>query len=264
MYLNCHSYYSFRYGTLSVKNLVALAQSQDIKSLALTDINNTSACFDFIEACVQAGIKPLIGIEFRNDDKLRFIALAKNMSGFETMNRYLSEKNFQKEAIDERAPEWEDCFIIYPIDIQEPESLSENEFIGIKVDEVNRALHPEFTAVKHKMIIQHPVTVSSRHSHEVHKMLRAIDHNTLITKLDEKWIASEKEHIVSLQRLLDKYTRLPEAIVNGQKIVDGCSIHYEFGVNQNRKTFTGSGPKMDTAFVMKQRIPRLIHVFRKK
>lgn len=240
MYLNCHSYYSFRYGTLSVEDLIALAIRQDIKSLALTDINNTSACFDFIKACTEAGIKPLIGIEFRNGEALQFIALAKNMIGFEKMNRYLSEKNFQKESIDARPPNWEECYIIYPLAETDLVALRENEFIGIKVDEVNRALHPQFSTFRHKMIIQHPVTVSSRQSHEVHKMLRAIDHNTLITKLEQESIASEKEHIVSLQRLLDKYTRLPEAIVNAHRVVDSCSIHYTFGQNQNRKTFTGS------------------------
>ncbi|MFT5620579.1 MAG: DNA polymerase III alpha subunit, partial [Flavobacteriaceae bacterium] len=47
MYINCHSYYSLRYGTLSEKELLALAQHMQLSHFALTDINNTSACLNF-------------------------------------------------------------------------------------------------------------------------------------------------------------------------------------------------------------------------
>ena len=49
MYLNCHSYYSLRYGTFSEVDLLKLAQENSINALALTDINNTSACLSFVK-----------------------------------------------------------------------------------------------------------------------------------------------------------------------------------------------------------------------
>ncbi|MFN6946225.1 MAG: PHP domain-containing protein, partial [Cytophagaceae bacterium] len=47
MYLNCHSWFSLRYGTFSPEELVAEALDKGAEALALTDINNTSATFDF-------------------------------------------------------------------------------------------------------------------------------------------------------------------------------------------------------------------------
>jgi DNA polymerase III alpha subunit len=41
MYLNTHSYYSLRYGTMSPERVVEEALRNEIKALALTDINNT-------------------------------------------------------------------------------------------------------------------------------------------------------------------------------------------------------------------------------
>ncbi|MCX6193807.1 MAG: PHP domain-containing protein [Cytophagales bacterium] len=53
MYLNCHSYYSLRYGTLSPEQLVQEAKARGITSLALTDIHRSSGVFDFVQACQQ-------------------------------------------------------------------------------------------------------------------------------------------------------------------------------------------------------------------
>ena len=67
MYLNCHSYYSLRYGAMSEVDLLEYAQRMQVQSIALTDINNTSACLNFIRKAKTYDIKPLVGIDIRND-----------------------------------------------------------------------------------------------------------------------------------------------------------------------------------------------------
>jgi DNA polymerase III alpha subunit len=51
MLYTARSYYSLRYGTMPVEKLVEEAGKRNIGALALTDINNSSACFDFAELC---------------------------------------------------------------------------------------------------------------------------------------------------------------------------------------------------------------------
>ena len=51
MYLNCHTFYSLKYGTLSPQQLVSEALDKGAEALALTDINNTSAAFEFYREC---------------------------------------------------------------------------------------------------------------------------------------------------------------------------------------------------------------------
>ncbi|MFM9908477.1 MAG: PHP domain-containing protein, partial [Chitinophagaceae bacterium] len=65
MYLNCHSYFSFKYGTISVPQLLTEAQCKGVGSFVLTDINNTSACLEFIREAPKYAIKPIVGIDFR-------------------------------------------------------------------------------------------------------------------------------------------------------------------------------------------------------
>ena len=59
MYLSSHSYYSLRYGTIPPEELLQLAAENNIKSLALTDINNTSAGLDFIRLLTNNPLLPL-------------------------------------------------------------------------------------------------------------------------------------------------------------------------------------------------------------
>lgn len=92
MFLNCHTYFSLRYGTLSPRQLAEKAAQWNIRTLALTDINNTSCALEFIGACRSAGVNPVLGIDFRDaDGQQLFIGLARNAAGWKALNRLLSE-----------------------------------------------------------------------------------------------------------------------------------------------------------------------------
>jgi len=67
MYINCHSYYSLRYGTLSIEKLVEEAKAMSVQTLALTDINNSTGIMDFVRICRENAIRPIAGIEFRSN-----------------------------------------------------------------------------------------------------------------------------------------------------------------------------------------------------
>ena len=95
MYLNCHSYYSLRYGTMSVEQLVQKALAAGIDAVVLTDINNSTGIPEFAGECSKNGIRPVAGIEFRNDNELQYIGIARNNSGLRELNGFLSELNFK-------------------------------------------------------------------------------------------------------------------------------------------------------------------------
>ena len=66
MLLNCHSWFSLKYGTISPENLLEVLSGKGFTNVALTDINNTSAAIDFVRLAEQYNIKPVLGIDFRN------------------------------------------------------------------------------------------------------------------------------------------------------------------------------------------------------
>src|SRR5476651_952582 len=131
MYLNCRSYHSLRYGTIPLDELVQQAKNCGIKAMALTDINTVTGIYDFIKECKAVDIKPLVGIEFRYNNKLHFVGLAKNKDGIGEMCRLLTKHNFENTPLPLFAPDFNNVAVIYPME-NIPLVLKDYEYIGIR------------------------------------------------------------------------------------------------------------------------------------
>lgn len=244
MYLNCHSFHSLRYGTLSIDELIYKASQLGTKALVLTDINTVTAIYDFKKECEKAGIKPIAGIEIRKENKLLYIAIAKEFSGIGEVNQVLTEHNCDGVELSETAPNYNQVFVIYPIQ-NIPETLKENEFIGIREEELNLLIRPEFRDKINKMVVLQPVTFSTKKEYNLHRILRAIDGNTLISKLSENEICRKSEHFKLEIDLINSFEHYPQIINNTKNIISECSfefIYKERGSteNKNKKYFTKS------------------------
>ena len=86
MLINCHSWFSLKYGAISPEKLLEFLSEKGYTNVALTDINNTSASIDFVRMAHQYNIKPVLGIDFRNGIQQKYIGLAKNIEGFRALN----------------------------------------------------------------------------------------------------------------------------------------------------------------------------------
>src|SRR3954469_15173321 len=144
MYLNCKTYYSFRFGTFSTGGLVEAAVNNGVTALALTNINTTCDLWDFVKLCGEAGIKPNVGVEVRNEDKLLYILLAANNNGLVWINEFLSNHLLNNQPFPEPFPQqvffndtW-DGFVIYPLSGKPLDDLLSNERIGVLPWEVNK------------------------------------------------------------------------------------------------------------------------------
>ncbi|MBD1425691.1 PHP domain-containing protein [Sphingobacterium arenae] len=136
MYLNCHSYHSLRYGTLPLETLVQQALACGVTSLALTDINTVTGIYDFVKICRKVGIKPVVGMEFREGNRLRYIGLAKTQRGIGELCRLLTARNCEGIPLPDRAPDFQDVITIYPLS-NVPQQLGTDEYIGIRPSELN-------------------------------------------------------------------------------------------------------------------------------
>ena len=113
MYLNCHSYYSLRYGTIPVESLVQEGLKYSSEYLALTDINGTTGVFDFVKSCREVGIKPIVGVEFRKGDRLLYIGLAKNQDGFRELNELLTKTNLGEMPMPLQSPSFKNVLVFF-------------------------------------------------------------------------------------------------------------------------------------------------------
>jgi len=237
MYLNCHSFHSLRYGTLPISDLVSLGKACGVSAMALTDINTVTGIYDFYRLCLEAGIRPIVGMELREDHKLRYIALAKNRSGLGEINRLRTKHNLEGTPLAELAPAFENVTVIYPLG-NTPEALRPFEYIGIRPEELSMLIRPQWKDRLDKMVVLQPVTFKGKAEYNLHRILRAIDLNTLGSKLTPEDYCAASEILAPLEALIAKYSQYSRILQNTYTLMEGCHFEYEFKVPRNKKHYT--------------------------
>lgn len=265
MYLNCHTSLSFKYGTLSVEELFAEAKRCGVTKLALTEINNTASYIEMLRICEQNravgnglnkfggpayDLEIAVGVEFRRENQLQYVALAKSNSGFEEINRFLSFQNVSGKSLSPRAPQFNHVYIIYPYKKESPEALLDHEFIGVGTNDLSSfMLDKGYRLFKNKYVILQPVTFANKIDFNIHRLLRAIDKNTLLSKLPAHEQASENEIMKPEASLEQDFKRYPQLIHNTRKLLDECRIDFKLGEDKNKKDLTGS-PESDWDYLI--------------
>src|SRR5690554_183057 len=239
MLLNVHSYYSLRYGTLNIEQLVEGLILNGYDTAVLTDINNSSAAFNFIKECRKNGFNGLVGMEFRNADELLFIGIAKNEEGFRELNELMTVANRKNSLLPFMAPEFNNVFVVYPFGKNLLRSLRDYEYIGIRPDQLNR-IALEAQSAHQRYVILKPLSVGDEQSHLLHRQLRAIDHNLLISQLKPTQVAPANEVFIPKASLLELYKDFPQLIRNTEKLLQECSFDFNFKSVKNKGNFKGS------------------------
>lgn len=246
MYINCHSYYSLRFGTFSEVELLKLAKEQGITTLALTDINNTSACMNFVRKAKDYAIKPIIGIDFRNGAQQSFVGIAKNNAGFQELNAFLSHHSHNKLPISNDAPDFKNVYVVYPFEkvmLTEKRQFKAHEYIGVSVEELKKLPFSKYKTFTDKLVIQQQVTVRTKRDFNAHRLLRAIDKNTLLSKLETTEECKLTDRMLPFEELMQAYELYPNIIENTKHILHTCTIDFEFGqdrITQNQSVYLDS------------------------
>jgi len=249
MYLNCHSWYSFKYGTLSIDRLSALAESVVPHRLTLTDINTMSGCIEFAKILSEKGLRYNLGVEFRRGDKVLYVLIARDETGFAEINAHLSQFNPEAEVWEHSADESfsDHVLVIYPLaSFREPgfRMLKANEYVGVAPHEVRSTFSLRAKVGASKLIALPTLTFLHSRHYSFHKVLRAIDQNKLISRLCSFETASPYEYFHTPAELELAYSGLPDALQRTRDLSESCDLQLNFSQNKTFASFYGS-PALD-------------------
>ncbi len=115
-----------------------------------------------------------------------------------------------------------------------------NEFIGIKPGEINLLATSRYRYSQQHLMALIPVTFPDDDEFELHRHLRAIDNNTLLSRINGEDCASPSEKFIPPDFIPVLYEDYPEVIRNTMRIADECHIDIDFSTLKNKSTFTGS------------------------
>jgi DNA polymerase-3 subunit alpha len=240
--LNCHTYYSFGYGTYAPKDLLDHAQQHGHQAYAITDINNTSGVLSSLQYAAKKNMHVIPGVDFRNGVSQCYIALAQNNTGYQEINQHLSNHLHHNTPFNSRAHEFNHAFVIYPFATYKGWPLKYNEFIGIAIHELNQL---QFSSIKNqtnKLVALHQISFASPKHFNAHRLLRAIHTNNLLSKLPKTEQAYGHEQMLTDHEIVNNYAAFPYIIANTNAILNSCKVDIEFNklANKNLKHYTTS------------------------
>ncbi len=234
MLLNCHTHYSMRYGLFSVEELIDEVRQKAYSRFVLTDINTTSACLETVRQCQEKNIRPILGIDFRNGIRPCYIGIAMNNEGYYELNGHLSSHLHNEEKFFSPAPDFNHAFVVYPFPVYNGFPLRENEFIGISPSELSKLPFSKYARLTKKMVVLQPVTFRNKIHYNAHRLLRAIDKNVVLSKLELQDQTSPQEVMPDKNELYSTFSQYPEIIANTEFLLDSCSIHFDYGKMSNK------------------------------
>jgi error-prone DNA polymerase len=248
VYLNCHSWFSLRYGTIRPEELLALCRDSGVEAAAFTDINNTSACLDFLRLAPKYGVRAVTGIDFRNGAQRCYVGIAKNNEGFRELNEHLSEHLHAGKPFGAEAPAFAHCVIIYPLrlltqGIIRLHRLPEYAYIGVHSHERNLLRFSAAAHALHRCVILETVTFRNQRDFNIHRLLRTIDNNTLLSRLPKSEEGLRHHGMRPVHELMAEFSDFPELIANTRAVLDTCAVHFGFGEEVtpfNQRSYTGS------------------------
>ncbi len=228
---------------MKLEELLDLAVENGLKTFALTDINNTSVCLDFVRLSSKYAIKPVLGVDFRNGATQQFILLAKNNEGFKKINAYLSSfLHDDSLKIPERAVFIEESYVIYPYQKGKDYDLKAHEYLGVKPSDLNTLKFSKWNKQREKLVVLKTVSFQNKKGFNTHRLLRAIDNNTLLSKLPIEEQGCESDQILAPEALKTRYADCPELIKHTQRLLDNCHIDFDFSQNtpNNQRSYTNN------------------------
>jgi error-prone DNA polymerase len=251
--INNHTYYSLRYGVVSPEQMLALRMELGWVHFAITDINCTAGVIDYARLCRKKKISACVGVDMRNGAEQQYVALAQNEEGFREINDHLSHSLQNKVSIPPQAPRWNNVTVVYPflkaLDKHSgiPETLANHEFIGVRLQDIPRLRFSPWAHQAEKLVWMQPMTFRNKRDFNAHRLLRAVDNNTLLSKLPKSEEGSVEDVFMSREEVCAGLGEFDFLIDKTERMIGGFELRLfeedEAGVagngSKNQCTYTG-------------------------
>jgi len=241
--LACHSWYSLMRGTDSIESVCEAAVRCGMRALAITDINALYGAPMFWEAARDAGLTPLLGADLRSSvppAPSGAILLAASARGYRRLCRLITESHRNDYARERRQPE-------VPFDLrgllrQDREGLWVLSDDPILIEDLARATGPERLAVRVApwaprraaadlaarcqlpLVAAGDIFMVDRDAWPLHRLLRAIDLNTKLSRLPQAACAPEPAWMMPPAEVARRLPDCPGAMALTARIAADCAM----------------------------------------
>jgi len=233
-HLHVHSNYSFCRGASRIESLVDAALAHGMRALALTDTNGLYGLVWFLQCAAERGLRPIVGAELRADGE-RAVILARNREGYATLCRLISRRHLEPGFGLSRAL-LADREYVFVLSGQVPllETLGkQNGTAQLYVELNDPAVEPALLSFSRAsgipVVATNDVYFVDPAEFPMHRLLRAIDLNTCLSRIPKEELAGEDRWLKPPDAMARRYPHLGQALENSLRIADECSADLDIG-----------------------------------
>ena len=234
VHLHVHSNYSFCRGASRIESLVDAALARGMRALALTDTNGLYGLVWFLQYAAERGLRPIVGAELRAGGA-RAVLLARNRAGYATLCRHISRRHLDPEFNLSRAllADREHLFVLSD-QIPLLEALGrQNGTAQLYVELNDPAVEPALLGFARDsgipLVATNDVHFVDPADFALHRLLRAIDLNTCLSRIPAEELAAEDRWLKPPEAMARRYPHLIRAMENSLRIAEGCSADLDIG-----------------------------------
>jgi len=234
VHLNVHSNYSFCRGASRIEDLVDAALARRMSAMALTDINGLYGLVWFLQYAAERGLLPIVGSELRTETE-RAVLLARNRNGYETLCRLISRRRLEPHfCLSKSLGEDREDLIVISDQIPLLNALGrQNGTSSVYVELNNPRTEPPLVKFSRTsgipLAATNDVYFVDPSDFQMHRLLRAIDLNTSLSRIPPGELASEDHWLKPEEAMARRYPHLARALDNTQRIAGECSQDMDIG-----------------------------------
>jgi len=135
--------------------------------------------------------------------------------------------------------------VIYPFENFKEQNLSKNEFIGVRAEDLNKLKFSPWKNKLHKLVALHSISFQDKKGFNTHRLLRAIDNNTLLSKLSLSEEGAETDILISEKKIKRDFQEFPELLQNASSLIKRCNVVFDFSKEtpNNQRCFSATEAK---------------------
>jgi DNA polymerase III alpha subunit len=242
-HLHVHSEFSLLSGVPRIADLVAKAKAMGMSALALTDTNRMSGLILFYKECLAAGILPILGVELNEvaRPKETLVLLAKNDEGYGDICELTTLRQRDGAAFSFAkafAKEWPNLFLltasprclkILAVSPNRPHLFGELLRHFPESRACSRELEDLCLSEGIPMAATGACRFLEHKDYELHRILRAIDLNSTLSRLKPEETAPEGAWLRSHEQMMEICADRPDAMANAAGIALRCHAQPPMG-----------------------------------
>ncbi|MGA1826146.1 MAG: DNA polymerase III subunit alpha [bacterium] len=221
-FLNAVSYFSFLRGVLSPSDICKGAKAMGYDRVALVDRDNLCALPEFLFCCREHDLVPIIGAEI-TDKKKSVLLYAHGGEGYANLCRVITERHCQ------------DTFDLAASILSIPAGLSaasdDTDLLFKLRDHMPsyyRMRRPKIPPYTPALILPECV-FSSHKDYQLHRLLRAIELTTTLSRIPQDELFPEDSYIRPWRDIAEQFEVFPEHLQETEQFAAALSSRTDFG-----------------------------------